>query len=343
MRSAGTVQTFAARSISPQREPKTSPVRAPVLRLSPAQNQSVNLPGQCLDSGLGPAAYSSDVAGPDEIYVVPLAGGGSRRVTFRGGALSWEPSMSPRFCVRHKLDRVRVPRDRRRPRRDLEDPGGRRWPHAADERTRRPPAAVVACRRQDRIPALHGGAGQVGRVHHERGWQPFDVTNSPSTDDTDQSWSPSGKWIVYSSDGPNIAIANLFAIPAAGGRRIQVTHYTGYDGAPGWSHDSASIAFESAPLRDPKTERAEPRLQAAVAKAVTVIEPLGAALVAASADQPFDIGFHQDLQHGFRHGSQEIAIAALLQQFDKRHSVVGHRGLGGRRWFSQFHLNALSR
>jgi len=46
------------------------------------------------------------------------------------------------------------------------------------------------------------------------------------------------------------------------------------------------------------------------------------------ADQTFDIGFHQDLQHRLRHGSQEIAVAALLQQLNQRHSVVGHRVLG---------------
>jgi hypothetical protein len=50
--------------------------------------------------------------------------------------------------------------------------------------------------------------------------------------------------------------------------------------------------------------------------------------VPASADQPFNIGFHQDLQHRLRHGSQEISIAALLQQLGQRHSVVGHRVLG---------------
>ena len=49
----------------------------------------------------------------------------------------------------------------------------------------------------------------------------------------------------------------------------------------------------------------------------------------AGADQAFDIGFHQDLQHRLRHGSQEIAIAALLQQLDQRHSLIGHRVLGG--------------
>ena len=47
----------------------------------------------------------------------------------------------------------------------------------------------------------------------------------------------------------------------------------------------------------------------AFAVAVAVIEPFGRAFVAAGADQTFDIGFHQDLQHRLRYGSQEIAIA----------------------------------
>src|SRR5918912_766846 len=68
-----------------------------------------------------------------------------------------------------------------------------------------------------------------------------------------------------------------------------------------------------------------------------VIEPFGAALVPTGPDQPFDIGFHQDLQHRLSDGSQEIAIAALLKQFDKRHSLLGHRVLGGRWWLSQIH------
>jgi hypothetical protein len=61
-------------------------------------------------------------------------------------------------------------------------------------------------------------------------------------------------------------------------------------------------------------------------------------MVAAGADQTFDIGFHQDLQHRFRNGSQEIAITALLQQLDQRHSFVGHRVLGGL-WVKRLHLH----
>jgi hypothetical protein len=48
---------------------------------------------------------------------------------------------------------------------------------------------------------------------------------------------------------------------------------------------------------------------------ITERPPIGQVLVPASADQAFDIGFHQDLQHGFRHRSQDIPLATFLQQF----------------------------
>jgi site-specific DNA recombinase len=98
-----------------------------------------------------------------------------------------------------------------------------------------------------------------------------------------------------------------------------------------------------AQLGDAQAERSQSGIEAALAVAVPVVEPLGAAFVPPRADQPFDIGFHQDLQHGLRHGPEKIAITALLQQLDKRHSVVGHRVLGRVGGGSQFHLSAPSR
>ena len=74
-----------------------------------------------------------------------------------------------------------------------------------------------------------------------------------------------------------------------------------------------------------------------------IVEPIGGALVPAGADQPLDIGFHQDLQHGLRYGPQEIIVAAILQQLHKRHSVLGHRVLGAVGGGLQFHLSAPSR
>ena len=35
----------------------------------------------------------------------------------------------------------------------------------------------------------------------------------------------------------------------------------------------------------------------------------------ASADQPFDVRLHENLQHALGDGPEEIAIASLLQEF----------------------------
>jgi hypothetical protein len=58
-----------------------------------------------------------------------------------------------------------------------------------------------------------------------------------------------------------------------------------------------------AQLRDAQLKRAEARVEAALAVAVAVIEPIAGALVPPGADQALDISFHQDLQHRLRNGS----------------------------------------
>src|SRR6516162_9633294 len=56
-------------------------------------------------------------------------------------------------------------------------------------------------------------------------------------------------------------------------------------------------------LGDAQLQRAEARVQTPLAISVAVIEPVSAALVTAGADQAFDIGLHQNLQHRLSHGS----------------------------------------
>jgi TolB protein len=69
-----------------------------------------------------------------------------------------------------------------------------------------------------------------------------------SSGDTDASWSPDGRWIVYSSDYDGLPVSKIFVISANGGQPIRATRdKTCYDGAPSWSPDGEWIAFESHP------------------------------------------------------------------------------------------------
>jgi len=71
------------------------------------------------------------------------------------------------------------------------------------------------------------------------------ITTTPS-DDTDASWSPDGRWIVYSSDYGGLTAPNIFVISADGGEPIRITYdETHGDGAASWSPDGQWIAFES--------------------------------------------------------------------------------------------------
>jgi TolB protein len=72
------------------------------------------------------------------------------------------------------------------------------------------------------------------------------INRAADLEETDASWSPSGRYIVFSADGPGIAGASLFTVAADGGDPLRLTNAQGaYDGAPSWSPDRRTIAFES--------------------------------------------------------------------------------------------------
>ena len=71
-------------------------------------------------------------------------------------------------------------------------------------------------------------------------------------DKTDASFSPDGKYIVYSSNESDEKYANLYIISIIPGSSIRVTNYTAYDGAPSWSNDGHKIIFESS-FTEPET------------------------------------------------------------------------------------------
>lgn len=81
------------------------------------------------------------------------------------------------------------------------------------------------------------------------------VTASPLSEDTDVSFSPDGRRLVYSSDLGGLEFANLFVLSTSGGAALRVTDADRYDGAPSWSPDGSTIAFESYAYGDPDGHR----------------------------------------------------------------------------------------
>ncbi len=64
-------------------------------------------------------------------------------------------------------------------------------------------------------------------------------------DKTDATFSPDGRWVLYSADSPDLRTAALFATNLSNGQKVQMTNAGVYDGAPSWSPDGKTIVFES--------------------------------------------------------------------------------------------------
>ncbi len=80
---------------------------------------------------------------------------------------------------------------------------------------------------------------------------------------TDASWSPDGRWIVYSSENGALPVPNVHIISADGGDPIRVTYSDRHeDSAPSWSPDGRWIAFESHVSEDPDSPSALWRIAA---------------------------------------------------------------------------------
>ena len=70
-------------------------------------------------------------------------------------------------------------------------------------------------------------------------------------------------------------------------------------------------------------------LPIAITVAVTVVDPVGAALAVRRAGQALDLQLHQALRGKSHHLTQQIGVGALLQQGAKAHHLVGHRWILG--------------
>jgi len=230
-----------------------------IARLTPWEDQdNVNLPGSTWNAVLNRIIFASDRAEADDLWRIAPDGTDFSRITTHSG-LPWyiEPSWSP--------DAQRLVFEASRPGQSEDGRVGEIWKVRADGTgltqltSNCPPAgggATGGC--DDRQPnwaptgdrivfqrrSLPSGQWDLYTMAPD-GTDIRNVTNDPA-DDTDASWSPDGRWIVYSSDYGGLSKPNIFIIPATGGQPVRVTQSaTTADGAPSWSPDGAWIAFES--------------------------------------------------------------------------------------------------
>lgn len=213
---------------------------SPIATLGPTDSDAVNLPGSCWDRGTDRVVYTSDAeTDRDQVFVAPASGGEPVRVT-NPPEVAFEPSFSPdgQWIV-YESHRAS---DRRGEiwKVNLAGTVYQRLTTGGDDR--QPNWAPFG----DRILFQRSGRGGADIwTMNTDGGDLRNVTRTGDREETDASFSPSGRFIVYSGDGPRIDLASIFTIPTGGGRRIQVTRTRGiYDGAPAWS-STGRIAFES--------------------------------------------------------------------------------------------------
>lgn len=207
---------------------------------------NVNLPGSVWNAAIHKILFSSSRDPHDEIYMIDDEGnpGAEEQVTDRTELVAYEPSFSPDGAwivfESHELD--------------VEDNG------IITKFQRGVPGSYVEltgesddCRQPNWSPAgdlilyqkYESGQWDIWTMEPD-GNNKTKVTDGPG-DKTDASFSPDGQWIVYSSEQGELEFSNIYLIPVSGGSPVRVTYYEGYDGAPSWSPDNTTIAFESYP------------------------------------------------------------------------------------------------
>ena len=217
-------------------------------QLSPRGATSVNMPGSCFNEATDRVTYAAEIDGPDSPFIVNPDDAVSQLVIQQEGTIGIEPTFSPdgQWIVfqsgpfdaqgLNTIFKVRVDGTGLTQLTSGHNDTQPNWSPTGDR---------IVFQRQE-------GA----TLDEEKPWDVFtmdvdggsvaNVTNTADLSETDVSWSPSGQFLVFSSDGPDIQVASLFAIARDGSGRVPVTSTRGwYDGAPSWSPDGRTIAFEA--------------------------------------------------------------------------------------------------
>jgi|WetSurMetagenome_2_1015567.scaffolds.fasta_scaffold91389_2 TolB protein len=207
---------------------------------------NVNLPGSAWNPATHQIVFSSSRDPHDEIFIIPDQGrpGDEIQITDREEKVAYEPSFSPDgvwiVFESHPLD--------------VEDNGVITvYKVDGSEPYRELTGPKDDCREPNFSPAghsivyqsFHGGQWDLWVVD-AFGADPVKITGGAG-DKTDASFSPDGRWIVYSTDDPEEDGADLFLVSVSGGEPLRATDVSGYAGAPSFSPDGRLIAYEYYP------------------------------------------------------------------------------------------------
>lgn len=206
---------------------------------------NVNMPGLTWSPAINKVIFSSEHSGDgDQAHIMGPDGlpGSAVKITPWTDRMCWEPGFSPDgewivyeahyldnvdkgVIETYKIDGTQGPFQLTNSSADSRQPS---WSPAGDK--------IV-------YQVLNGSIWDIWTMDIN-GSNKQNITGLDSGDKTDASFSPNGDWIVYSTGNGVLNYANIFIKNLTTEQLIQVTDYTGYDGAPSWSSDNR-IVFES--------------------------------------------------------------------------------------------------
>ena len=208
-------------------------------------SNNISQPGSSWNRN-GQIVFSSDRGGHDEIWVAGDDGSRPRKLTSRS-TQAYEPSFAPdgRSLVfeSHEIS------DRGNSRITLFEMSENRYVDLTppDQDCRQPNWSP----RGDYIlyQRLAKGRWDIWLIDVKTKQHRL-ATSAGEGNKTDATFSPDGRFVLYSGEVPGQSGASLLAMPVEGGRPVPITRHRGYHGAPSWSPDGAYVAMEAS-ARDP--------------------------------------------------------------------------------------------
>jgi len=213
---------------------------------------NVNLPGSTWNSVTNQITFSSERDTHDEIFIINTNGtnGDEIQLTSRVDRQSFEPSFSPNgdwvVFESHPID---VEKEGVITKYKVDESSDYIELSNSSENLKQPNWSPVG----DKILYQK----QIGSL-----WNLWimDIDGENKTqittngESTDAVFTTDGEWIIYSSGGEGVDVANIFKINITTKEKVQLTHASTYDGAPSVSTNGTKICFESYPGEPDKTK-----------------------------------------------------------------------------------------